>query len=148
MDTNLYLLKRIGAAKFIGLIFGLFGFYLAPVMWPDVSLRLQFGLLTWYATFGAMIGFVGIFDHHPLLKFRMPFWFRGPVFGAWFNLVLALLMFDKLTILFQQLGGILTFCKSPFWVVIEGAIIGLIVDAIATRIAGEGLPDSRQRSFG
>jgi len=46
-----------------------------------------------------MIGVLGLFGHHPLLKFRLPFWFRGLVFGAWFNLVLVFLMHDKLSVL-------------------------------------------------
>ena len=33
-------------------------------------------LLFIYLELGAMIGIMGIFDHHPMLKFRMPCWFR------------------------------------------------------------------------
>ncbi|MCK9996268.1 MAG: hypothetical protein KAH56_08325 [Candidatus Krumholzibacteria bacterium] len=70
----------------------------------------------------------------------MPFWVRGPVFGAWFNLVLAFLMYEKLSVLMQELGGAFSGVTSPFWIVLEGAVLGLVIDAVATKIAGEGMP--------
>jgi hypothetical protein len=145
MDMNSYILKRVGTAKTIGLVIGLAGFLMIPSVWPSESMWLRVGILMWYTTFGAMIGVLGLFDYHPLLKFRMPFWFRGPVFGAWLNLVLAFLMHDKLAVLIPQLGGILAGLKSPFWIVLEGAVLGLLIDLIATKVAGEGIP-TRNRS--
>jgi hypothetical protein len=142
MDSNLYFIKRIGSAKMIGMVFGLVGFFMIPSLWPDQSIWLRIGVLLWYTTFGAMIGIVGMFDHHPLLKFRMPCWFRGLVFGAWLNLVLTFLMHDKLSVLMQQLDGVFGGIRSPFWIVLEGAVLGLVIDAAATKIAGEGIPAS------
>ena len=102
MDMNSYILKRVGIAKMIGLIIGLAAFLIMPSIWPSESMWLRVGILMWYTTFGAMIGVLGLFDKHPLFKFRMPFWFRGPIFGAWLNLVLAFLMHDKLVVLMPQ----------------------------------------------
>ncbi len=144
MDTNSYLLKRVGSAKMIGMVIGLAGFLMIPSIWPNESVWLRIGILLWYTTFGAIIGIMGIFDRHPLLKCRLPFWFRGPVFGAWLNLVLAFLMHDKLMVLMPQLEGILAGFKSPFWIVAEGAAAGLIIDAIATKFAGEGIPGQNE----
>ena len=146
MDMNSYILKRVGAAKIIGMALGLVGFFMIPYFWPDESMRLRVGILLWYTTFGAMIGIVGMFDHHPLLKFRMPCWFRGLVFGAWFNLVLTFLMYDKLSMLMQQLDGAFGGIQSPFWIVLEGAVLGLVIDTGATKFAGEGLPGMEQQS--
>lgn len=140
MEKNAYLIKRVGTAKILGLIIGLAGFLMMPSIWPDESMWLRVGILFWYGTFGAVIGVFGIFNEHPLLKFRMPFWFRGPLFGAWLNLVLAFLMHDKLVVLMPQLEGILAGFQSPFWIVPEGAVIGLLIDAVATKVAGEGFP--------
>ena len=96
----------------------------------------RYGFLVWYTTFGALIGMFGVVDFHPLLKFAMPFWFRGLVFGAWFNLVATLLAYDKIAACLAALdwGGI----RSPFWFVVEGALVGLLIDWIATRFGGEG----------
>jgi len=98
MDLNTYYLKRIGCAKMVGLIVGLIGFFMIPSLWPGESMWLRAGILLWYTTFGAVIGVFGIFDYHPMLKFRMTFWFRGLVFGAWLNLVITILMYDKLSL--------------------------------------------------
>ncbi|MEN8006706.1 MAG: hypothetical protein ABFS42_06790 [Candidatus Krumholzibacteriota bacterium] len=142
MDTDSYILKRIGTAKIIGLVIGLIGFFMIPALWPEEGMRLRIGILLWYTTFGVFIGILGMFDHHPLLKFQMPCWFRGIVFGAWLNLVLAFLMYDKLSLLMQQLEGAFSGIESPFWIVLEGAVVGLIIDAATTKYAGEGLPET------
>ena len=140
MDLNTYYLKRIGCAKMVGLIVGLIAFFMIPSLWPGESMWLRVGILLWYTTFGAVIGAFGIFDHHPLLKFRMTFWFRGLVFGAWMNLVITILMHDELSLLMQQLDGVFGSFQSPFWFVIEGAVLGVVIDGIATKYAGDGLP--------
>jgi hypothetical protein len=137
MDTNAYILKRIGSAKMVGLVVGLIAFFMIPVLWPEGSMWLRVGVLLWYTTVGAVIGVFGLISHHPMFGFRLTWWFRGLFVGVWFNLVLAFLMHDKLEILMQQLEGGFS---SPFWIVPEGAVIGLIIDAVATRIAGEGQP--------
>ena len=146
MDLNTYIIKRVGVAKIIGLVIGLAGFFMIPSIWPAEGMWLRVGILLWYTTFGAVIGVFGLFDYHPMLKFRMPFWFRGPVFGAWLNLVLAFMMHDKLMVLMPQLEGILAGFKSPFWIVAEGAVIGLLIDGVATTVAGEGIPGSEPNS--
>lgn len=142
METNAYILKRIGTAKILGLIIGLAGFFMIPALWPGEGMQLRVGILLWYTTFGVFIGILGMFNHHPLLKFQMPFWFRGIVFGAWFNLILAFLMYDKLSLLMQQLEGAFGGIESPFWIVLEGAMVGLVIDAVTTKHAGEGLPET------
>lgn len=142
MDTNTYIIKRVGTAKMVGFLIGLIAFLIIPSIWPSESMWLRVGVLLWYGTFGAFIGIVGLINEHPMFKFRMPFWFRGLVFGAWLNLVLAFLMHDKLAVLIPQLGGALSGLKSPFWIVLEGAVLGLLIDGIATRVAGEGMPSA------
>jgi len=144
MDTNSYILKRIGSAKIVGMVVGLIGFVMIPYFWPGEGMWLRVGILMWYTTVGAVIGILGLIDHHPLFKFRLTFWFRGPVVGIWFNLVLAFLMYDKLSLLMQQLEGAFGGITSPFWIVAEGAVVGLIIDMVATKFAGEGMPEKPQ----
>jgi len=138
MATDVSVLRRVGMAKAVGFAFGLIGFLMVPNLWPDEASWLRWGLLFWYTTFGAVIGMFGMMDVHPLLKFRMPFWFRGIVGGAWLNFVLALLMYDKLSALMTTLPPPLDGLECPFWIVAEGAFVGLLVDWIATRFGGEG----------
>jgi len=138
MATDVSLIRRVGMAKTVGIAVGLVGFFMVPNLWPEEGLWLRWGLLLWYILFGAVIGMFGMIDVHPVFNFRMPFWFRGILFGAWLNFVLALLMHDKLTELFATLPPPLDGFHSPFWIVAEGAIVGLLIDWIATRFGGEG----------
>lgn len=140
MEPYSYLLKRVGIAKAMGLAVGLLGFFMVPVVWPGESMWLRAGVLLWYTTFGALIGVFGLFDYHPLLRFRMPFWFRGLFFGAWFNFTLTVLMHDKFAVLLAEAGGVLANFDSPFWIVAEGSVVGLLIDGVTTYVAGEGLP--------
>ena len=146
MDPNTYLLKRIGTGKALGFVIGLAAFFMVPVIWPGESMWLRFGVLLWYTTFGAMIGVLGLFDFHPLLKIRLSFWFRGLVFGAWFNLLLSVLMHDKFSVLLAEMDGIMANFGNPFWIVAEGAVVGLLIDGITTAVAGEGMPGTAGRS--
>ncbi len=134
MRENVNVLRRLGAAKGTGFFFGLVGFFLVPVLWPDAGPWFRWGMLLWYTTFGVLIGLFGFFDRHPLFKFPLPFWLRGTVFGAWLNLVLTLVAYEKLAVLLESYGAF----SCPFWMVAEGAVIGLIVDAVATRVGGDG----------
>jgi hypothetical protein len=137
------IMKRIGAAKALGFLVGLVGFFMIPALWPDAGSWFRWGILLWYGTFGAMIGVVGTFDYHPVLKCRLTWWFRGVVYGAWFNLVLTVLLYEKLSVLLAQTEGALASFTGPFWLVLEGAVLGLVIDGIVTRFGGEGPPPAR-----
>jgi hypothetical protein len=126
---------RLGAAKVTGFVVGLVGFFLIPVVWPAAGPWFRWGVLLWYGTFGVAIGLLGFFDRHPWLGFPMPFWFRGIVFGAWLNLVFTLVAHEKLAALMAGHAGIFA---DPFWMVAEGAVLGVVIDAVATRLGGEG----------
>ncbi|MDD2907444.1 MAG: hypothetical protein PHH98_02270 [Candidatus Gracilibacteria bacterium] len=129
------LMNRIAVGKAVGLVVGLCGFIMLPFVFENSDLYLRFAILFWYTTIGAFIGVMGIMDKHPVLKIPMPFWFRGPMIGAWMNFVLVLFMHDKLISLMQgtALSG-----HSPFWLIAEGMIIGFIIDLIATKVVGDG----------
>ncbi|MGI9371588.1 MAG: hypothetical protein ACR2OJ_03760 [Hyphomicrobiales bacterium] len=132
------LIARIAIGKLVGLVFGLIGFFMLPVLSPDTSEMLRWAILLWYTTLGAFIGLFGVMDEHPLFGIRLYWWFRGPWIGAWMNFVLTLFAYDTMrTVLVSVFGqdGALT---SPFWFVAEGAIVGLIIAYFATRFGGEG----------
>lgn len=138
MFGNPSLMTRIAIGKAIGLVFGLLGLIFLPFFLPDAGWMLRLGILFWYTTVGAIIGVFGVFTYHPVLKLPLPWWVRAPLLGAWMNFVLAFFAYDAMEAMMKSLfpqGGVIC---SPFWFVIEGAVIGLIIGFFATRFGGEG----------
>ncbi len=132
------LITRIAIGKAVGLLIGLLAFILAPAMVPDMDLYFRWGLLLWYASIGAVIGVFGVFTYHPILKLPMPWWIRAPVIGAWFNFVLALFAFEKLSVYMNAMFAKGSGMTSPFWIVPEGALVGFLIGFLCTRYGGEG----------
>ena len=132
------LIYRIAIGKGVGFVIGLIGLIVIPYLWPDSSWIERFGFLFWYTTVGAVIGMFGVFTQHPILHLPMPWWVRSSVIGAWMNFVLVLLMYDRLTEMMEQLAGVGGAFASPFWFVLEGAIVGMIIGYVTTHFAGEG----------
>ena len=92
----------------------------------------------WMITLGLMVALMGVVTWHPVLGIPLPWWFRAPLVGAWMNFVLVFLIYDQLQISLINLMGPDSFFLSPFWYVVDGAIIGLIIGFVATRFGGEG----------
>ncbi|NVK21694.1 MAG: hypothetical protein HWD86_04200 [Kangiellaceae bacterium] len=132
------LITRIVIGKTIGLIIGLIGFFTLPHIYPEASHMLRWGILLWYITFGAIIGIFGVFTYHPILKSPMPWWFRAPFIGAWLNFVLVFFAHKEMTALLTVMFGENGLMQSPFWFVLEGALVGLLIGFLATKFAGEG----------
>jgi hypothetical protein len=132
------MVTRIAVGKAVGFIFGLIGFLVIPYVLPGADPMLRWGFLLWYTTLGALIALAGVFDRHPLVDLPMPWWVRAPLLGAWMNLVLTLLLHDRLAEFATALFGTGGIFSSPFWFVAEGALIGAIIGYAATRIGGEG----------
>jgi len=124
MFGNPSLMTRIAIGKGIGFLFGLSGFILLPYFLPDAGWLLRWGILFWYTTLGAIIGVFGVFTYHPILKLPFPWWFRSTVIGAWMNM--------------NAVFGVDGVLSSPFWFVLEGALVGLLIGYFATRFGGEG----------
>ena len=138
MFGNPSLITRIAIGKSIGFLFGLIGLITLPYFLPDVGWMLRLGILFWYTTVGAMIGVFGVFTWHPIVKLPMPWWFRAPWIGAWMNFVLIFFAFDRFKAMMITMFGEGGMLQSPFWFVLEGAIIGLVIGYVATRFGGEG----------
>lgn len=138
MFGNPSLMTRIAIGKGLGLLVGILGFVLLPTFLPDADLMLRWGILLWYATFGAIIGVFGVFDFHPILKLPLPWWFRSPFIGGWLNFVLVFFAHDDMRAMMVSMFGEGGMLQSPFWFVAEGAIIGFVIGYFATRYAGEG----------
>ena len=138
MLKNPSLTTRIGIGKALGFVVGLIGFVSLPYLWPDVSMMTRWGIFLWYTTLGAIIGIFGVFTQHPVLKLPLPWWFRAPFIGGWMNFVLTFFAFDMMKSLLTSFFGDMGVMTSPYWFVLEGAIIGLLIGFFATRFGGEG----------
>jgi hypothetical protein len=136
--TGKSLMMRIAIGKTIGLIFGVIGFIFLTIFMPETTELFKWGILLWYTTLGAIIGMFGIMTYHPILKLPMPWWFRSSFMGAWMNLVLVFFTYDILEVMMLKIFDKASIWSSPFWMVLEGAIIGLIIGYLATRFGGEG----------
>ena len=138
MTTTPSLTIRIVIGKALGLVFGIITFFMLPASIPDASPLLPWGLMFWMITLGLMVALMGVVTWHPVLGIPLPWWFRAPLVGAWMNFVLVFLIYDQLQISLINLMGPDSFFLSPFWYVVDGAIIGLIIGFVATRFGGEG----------
>lgn len=138
MFGNPSLMTRIAVGKTAGLIFGGAAFFFLPYFWPEAGLMLRWGILLWYVTLGAIIGVFGVFTFHPALRLPMPWWFSALWIGAWMNFVLTFFAYDELAAAMSYTFGKGTVLSSPFWFVLEGAVIGLVIGFFCTRYGGEG----------
>jgi hypothetical protein len=132
------LVTRIAIGKSMGLAFGLIGFLMLPYVLPEADPMMRWGFLLWYTTLGAIIATFGIFTSHPVLQLPLPWWFRAPFIGGWMNFVLTLLMYEDLRDFSLSLFGPGSLFTSPFWFVAEGAVVGLVIGYVCTRVGGEG----------
>lgn len=141
MDPSKAIAYRVGAGKALGFGVGLIAFFLLPVFVHEPSLLLRSAVLLWYPTLGALVGIFGIFAYHPVMNFPMPWWFRGMIVGAWMNFVLTLFTYEHMCTVMMGMFGEYHVFVSPFWMVLEGALIGMVFDFFLTAWFGEGWAD-------
>lgn len=138
LSENPSLITRMAVGKGIGLLFGLVGFISLPFLVPEVDPLIRWGVLLWYTTLGAIIAIFGVFTWHPVLRLPLPWWVRAPLIGGWMNFVLTLFTYDVMEKLLLSIFGTEGFFASPFWFVLEGAIVGIVIGGFATKLGGEG----------
>lgn len=138
MFGNPSIITRIAIGKGIGFTFGLIGLLSLPYFLPDVGWHIRIGILLWYTTFGALVGITGVINSCPMTGMSLPWWLRGAIIGGWLNFVLTFFAYEimqEMMIAVFGAGGVLS---SPFWFVLEGVLVGLLIDYFATRFGGEG----------
>ncbi len=138
MFANPSLTTRIAIGKGLGALFGIAGFVYLTAFPVEGESLLRWGILLWYTTLGAIVGLIGVYTWHPVLKLPMPWWFRAPIIGAWLNFVLTFFTYDAMAAVMVSVFGTDGILTSPFWFTVEGAIVGLIIGFVATRFGGEG----------
>ena len=127
--------KRIALSKLLGLGFGLvFAWWLAQMTAAPVTLI--WGVALWLITLGAMIGILGFCTRLPLFGFALPVWLRGAWCGLWMGIVMVLLAYGPLSAAIDQMTWLPSMFHSPWWALVDMAIIGAVIDLIATRITG------------
>ena len=132
------LITRIVIGQSIGLLIGIIGFVVLPYFAAEASYLFRWGILLWYTTFGSIIAVFGIFTYHPILKFPLPWWFRDSFIGAWMNFVLVFFTYDAMQSIMVSFFGENGLMTSPFWFVLEGALVGLLIGFLAAHFGGEG----------
>jgi hypothetical protein len=58
--------------------------------------------------------------------------------GGWMTFLLTFFAYDELHRLLEYNFGADGIISSPFWVVAEGMLVGLLIGYFATRFGGEG----------
>jgi len=129
---------RVAIGKTIGLIVGLIVMLVLPLFGYPGFGSTGFGILLMFILMGAMIGFLGQYDRHPVFDFKMSWWMRGGLVGISFMFMFVLLSYDSLEIVMKSTLISWTGLSSPFWALIDGVIVGMIMGFCETKMAGEG----------
>ncbi|MEO1456990.1 MAG: hypothetical protein AAFV49_05385 [Pseudomonadota bacterium] len=121
-----------------GLLIGLTGFVLIPILTPEAPVEARWGILLWYPTMGAVIAMLEMLGSAGMLPWRVRWWLCGGIVGGWFNLLAVLIgdpfMGDFITAAFgadSPLG-------TPYLFVPEGALAGMLIAYLVMRFGGEG----------
>jgi hypothetical protein len=133
--------KRIALGTLLGTIFGLLCFvgfssnlempaefvkfqtwsWTNVFMWTTITNRLAIGFV---------VGIAGFITKHPTFNYPIPAFLRGIKVGALISLPFAL---------GALMGPNPEMAKQGFWIsLIAGMVIGMIIDLVVTKVAGEG----------
>ncbi len=132
---------RVFVGVTIGFSIGLLAFFLLPALGYSAVPSFLWGLWLLYILLGFFIGLVGRVTEHPIFGFTTHWWLRGAVFGLLFHLLLVLLALAEVEYVvslpaFSFVTDIVG--TSPYWLLVDGACVGIFMAWCATKIAGEG----------
>ena len=130
---------RLAVSKTLGLVVGLLAVLSLPLIPVETTLEFKIGVILLVMLMSVTIGLFGIFTHHPMFpKWKMPWWFRGSLVGVTYMLMLVLLAKDAIEP-FMSINIVVSMgLTSPYWALIDGAIIGAFIGYVTTRLCGEG----------
>lgn len=129
------LLGRIIYGKVMGFIFGaLLATY--GHIYAHWEIDFSVGLIIFYVLLGALVAFAGTMTRHPIFGFKTPFYVRGILIGLMMHLMLIFLAKTEITDLVQSICN--GYFQNPYWLLIDGSLIGLIIDVVCTQKIGEG----------
>ena len=127
--------KRVALSKLLGLGFGvIFAWWFAQMTTAPVTL--VWGMALLLLTLGALIGILGFYTRIPVFGFALPVWLRGAFCGLWMGVVMVLLAYGPMSTALDQLAWLPAVFNSPWWALADLAIIGALIDLIATKATG------------
>lgn len=129
---------RIVIGKIIGLVVGVIVMLLLPSFDMEIFSMFGLGTLMMFVLMGAVTGFMGIFDRHPALKFKMSWYVGGPLVGLFFMLMYVLFTYETLEMVMKSDLVSWMGLESPFWALLDGLFIGGLMGFVETKLAGEG----------
>ena len=129
---------RVAIGKTIGFFVGLMVMLFLPAFDMPIFGMFGLGTLLMFMLMGVMTGFMGMYDRHPAVSFKMPWWVSGGVVGFSFMLMYILFTYNSLEIIMQSAYVSWMGFESPFWALLDGASIGMIMGFVETKLAGEG----------
>ena len=137
-DTSIGIRLIIG--KLLGFSIGIAA--IVGLLLYDVELKktVILGILLWHMLMGSIIGLLGVYSEHPLLRLPFSWWVRSLGIGAYFNLCVTLIFFEAIQQYFIGASVLTENAISPFSLVLVGAVSGLISGFLSTKIVRKFLP--------
>jgi len=132
--------KKIFWGKMIGFLLSILGVLSIIVLVEGYQAYTKFlyAVLLWYPMLGAMITLSSVMEEYPIFKWKLYLW-RGVLIGAVFNFIFALLAYEKIVSLFEAFLNVeLSEGVIISVVVLEGVLVGLLIDYVTTKKFGEG----------
>jgi len=130
-NKELKIVKRVAVATSLGFILGILCFVYVGII-DGFGGSITWGVLLWYTFIGFIIGLIGTIDKHPIFGFHV-IYLRGILIAGILDLSLGLMAQNEFTHLFSFLPF-----PIEYACLLEGIVVGVIIDGIATKIGGEG----------
>jgi len=93
--------------------------------------------LFYFTNLGLLVGILSVDLRHPLFPWEMKWWFIGLLTGGWVAFTLMLFIGDAYEKLLSLSEGNWRHFSSPLWLIVDGAIAGLIFSWIVHRRVGD-----------
>lgn len=129
---------RIVIGQVIGIVMGILTIIFLPMFGFPLWSMFGLGTLVMFFLMGSMIGFIGQFDRHPVFDFKMKWWMGGALMGILFTLMYVLLSYESMQTIMQSGAVSWMGLSSPFWALIDGTIIGMVMAWAEAKFAGKG----------
>lgn len=127
------MVSRAAYGKLIGFIFGLLGMIIIIYTLPTLGWGIRFGTLFYAINLGLLVGILSVDIRHPVFPVEFKWWVMGPLMGGWFMFTLMLFVGDAYEKILSQSDTFLASFSSPLWMILDGAICGLIISLVVHR---------------
>ena len=129
-EKHATMVTRAAYGKVIGFLFGLLDLVIVTYTLPEIGWSIRFGVLFFGLKLGLLVSPFSVDIWHPILPIEFIWWVMGPLIGTWFCLVLILFIGQPYEKILLQSDSFLSSFASPLWLILDGAIVGLIIAVI------------------